>query len=204
MNRITNCLSSIPLFSTGFLSVYLFLTFFSILPFCHSSCPYNVQKESHRCFEGYNTQLTALQKSHPDTLFSGVNIEVLRSFCSAYINSMKCIQRLKTDCPRQIATIDQALTNLEGAQEELSELCSDDKIYEVYAMHLTCFYNEGSYSERCFRTHMNTSKNLLSHLDEQPLEMLCRNLLKTLECIQSNIAQKCGSEAGDLVPKLYF
>ncbi|KAJ8302249.1 hypothetical protein KUTeg_021236 [Tegillarca granosa] len=115
---------------------------------------------------------------------------------------MKCIQRLKTDCPRQIATIDQALTNLEGAQEELSELCSDDKIYEVYAMHLTCFYNEGSYSERCFRTHMNTSKNLLSHLDEQPLEMLCRNLLKTLECIQSNIAQKCGSEAGDLVPKL--
>ena len=50
---------------------------------------------------------------------------------SSYILAMNCISDLKALCPsRDHRRIDVTLYNLEGARNELGELCGDDKIYE--------------------------------------------------------------------------
>jgi hypothetical protein len=53
-------------------------------------------------------------------------------FCfSSYISAMKCISSLKSACPLNThPEIDMTMTNLQGAQAELAELCRDDVIYE--------------------------------------------------------------------------
>lgn len=73
--------------------------------------------------------------------------------CSAYKSTIQCIQNLKKDCPRQIVTIDKAFINLEGAQEELSELCRDDKIYEGRCFAPVQFSHDSCNSLKIYISH---------------------------------------------------
>ncbi|XP_052073386.1 uncharacterized protein LOC127711389 [Mytilus californianus] len=174
-----------------------------VLPFCIGTlCPSNVQREAFSCFAGYSTQLLNMQKSS-ETLFTGVDVELLRAFCSSYIQSMTCVDTLKKKCPSTLhEKIEVTLFHFEGAREELSELCKDDALYEVYARHMTCFLTSGSYSERCFEDTMNTSVRLMSRFDDKSLPQLCRDFRKTLNCIQTKIKRRCNEEAAGLVPIL--
>lgn len=174
-----------------------------VFPCCFgNSCPSNVQREAFSCFSGYSTQLLNMQKS-TETLFTGVDVELLRAFCSSYVQSMNCIEDLKVSCPLNLHTkIDITLINFDGAKDELEELCRDDALYEVYARHMTCFLNYGSYSERCFEDTMNTTVRLMKRIDDKSLPQLCGDFRKVLNCIRSNIERSCGQEAANLVPVL--
>ncbi|KAK3101399.1 hypothetical protein FSP39_003246 [Pinctada imbricata] len=164
-----------------------------------AECPSNPQRSAFSCFTEYNTQLLNMQKSR-GTLFSGVDVEILRAFCSSYNRAMNCIRRLKSNCPEnEQRRIDVTLYNLEGARNELSELCGDDKIYEIYARHMTCFQSAGPYSEQCFEDIMNTTIRLMKRIDDKGLHQLCNDLHLTLRCIRSNIDLNCGKEAASLV-----
>ncbi|XP_048743894.1 uncharacterized protein LOC125657249 [Ostrea edulis] len=165
-------------------------------------CPSPVQKYAFQCFTSYNTQMLNMIKSSA-TLFSGVDVEILRAFCSSYNQAMDCIENMKRLCPVSLhRKIEVTQMNLEGAKPELSALCNDDNIYERYARHMTCFREYGAYSERCFEKEMNSTIRLMQWISEDDFYQLCSDLSRTLDCIKSKIARTCGPEAVQLVPIL--
>ncbi|KAL5013468.1 hypothetical protein ScPMuIL_007738 [Solemya velum] len=170
-----------------------------LFPFSVCGCPSNVQQKAFSCFRDYSTQLLNMHKSSRK-LFSGVDVETLRAFCSSYISAMDCIAVLKSNCPEDVhSDIDFTLINVEGAYKELSELCHDDNIYEIYARHQTCFREEGDMSEWCYKQNMNISIRFMSKIDNRALEELCGDINKVQACIKPNIESKCGPEAVKLV-----
>lgn len=173
----------------------------SIFMFCavDGMCPSKLKMRSFSCFGDYNTQFLNMQKSQR-TLFSGVDVELLRAFCSAYMSAMSCINQLRTDCGEDHhVVINKPLVNLHGATDELSYMCQNDDIYEVYARHMSCYMSHGSYSERCFNDVMNTTSRFLKRLEWTSLDDFCRDLSQMLQCIKVNIGRSCGQEAANLM-----
>ncbi|XP_060072771.1 uncharacterized protein LOC132552601 [Ylistrum balloti] len=178
--------------------------FVTIFMFCVTDglCPSKLKMHSFSCFGDYNTQFLNMQKSQR-TLFSGVDVELLRAFCSAYLSAMTCINQLRTECGKDHHhVIEGPLINLNGATDELSFMCKNDDIYEVYARHMSCYMSHGSYSERCFHDVMNTTSRFLKRLNWKSLDDLCSDLSQVLLCIKGNIGQSCGQEAASLMDVL--
>nr|XP_034307033.1 uncharacterized protein LOC117682773 isoform X1 [Crassostrea gigas] len=188
--------------------ILMFLLILQIFSFAGSGgevypdCPSPVQKYAFQCFTGYNTQMLNMVKSSA-TLFSGVDVEIIRAFCSAYNQAMVCIENMKEICPASLhRKIEATLMNLQGAKPEVSALCTDDNIYERYARHMTCLREYGAYSERCFRDGMNSSIRLMQWISEDDIYQLCSDLNRTVDCITSKIGRWCGPEAAQLIPIL--
>ncbi|XP_061195418.1 uncharacterized protein LOC133203665 [Saccostrea echinata] len=182
--------------------ILLFFTLTGSLGADYLYCPSPVQKYAFECFTDYNTQMLNMKKSSA-TLLSGVDVEILRAFCSSYNTAMACIRNMKELCPMSLhRKIEATQMNLEGAQSELSALCSDDSIYERYARYMTCFREFGPYSESCFKRKMNSKIRLMQWINEDDIFQLCRDLARTLDCITSTITIECGPEAAQLVPVL--
>ncbi|KAK3103521.1 hypothetical protein FSP39_019833 [Pinctada imbricata] len=166
------------------------------------TCPGNVKVAASTCFANYKQHYVNIQKRE-NTLFTGVDVEILRSFCSSYIDAMKCITDLKSRCASNSKfQINSTLADFDVAVDELSSLCLNDVVYEVYARHRTCFEMNKAYSMRCFDNIMNTSVRLLRRIDHKPLDEFCGDMKKLLSCIGNNIERNCNREAASLVEKL--
>ncbi|XP_033746643.1 uncharacterized protein LOC117331829 isoform X2 [Pecten maximus] len=191
-------------YRTAYLFGYIIQIFTVVSMFCavEGLCPSKLKMRSFSCFGDYNTQFLNMQKSQR-TLFSGVDVELLRAFCSAYMSAMSCINELRMECGKDHhQVIDGPLINLNGATEELSFMCQNDDIYEVYARHMSCYMSHGSYSERCFNDVMNTTSRFLKRVNWKSLDDLCRDLSHVLQCIKGNIGRSCGQEAASLMDVL--
>ncbi|XP_062611517.1 uncharacterized protein LOC134273326 [Saccostrea cucullata] len=184
------------------LPILLFFTLAGSLGADFPYCPSPVQKYAFECFTDYNTQMLNMKKSSA-TLLSGVDVEILRAFCSSYNTAVACIGNIKEVCPKSLhRKIEATQMNLEGAHSELSELCSDDSIYERYARYMACFREFGPYSESCFKREMKSQLRLMQWISEDDIYQLCSDLAQTLDCITSTITIECGPEAAQLVPVL--
>ena len=51
-----------------------------LLPLVRTDCPGNVQVSASNCFDNYKSHFVNMQKRE-NTLFTGVDVEILRSFC---------------------------------------------------------------------------------------------------------------------------
>ncbi|XP_021376520.1 uncharacterized protein LOC110465186 isoform X2 [Mizuhopecten yessoensis] len=183
-------------------SIIQIFTVISVVSVTDGQCPSKLKMHSFSCFGDYNTQFLNMQKSQR-TLFSGVDVELLRAFCSAYMSAMSCINQLKAECGEDHHhVIDVPLINLNGATDELSFMCQNDDIYEVYARHMSCYMVHGSYSERCFHDVMNTTSRFLKRVNWKSLDDLCRDLSQVMQCIKDNIGRSCGQEAASLMDVL--
>lgn len=174
-----------------------------LLCLCRTSvaaCPTDVQTYANGCFVEYNTQLKHIQE-HDRQFFSGVDVENLRSLCSKYESAIFCIQGLHKECPPQTSSqIDvDKLVSFDGSQTELSELCKDDKILEVYARNQNCFIIHGQYSEQCFKRAMDINISAIKDVSKKPLNQFCSDMKSLNSCISTNILLKCGKEAESLV-----
>lgn len=179
-------------------SKFLFiLTFGWLVPLCRAECPrQNLQETALQCFNNFSTQKVHLDKSG-SRLFSGIDIEVLRIFCSSYTDAMTCISNLIEFCPEdKHREIKVALVNFSGMEQELQDLCTTNGLYEKYAQHMTCFMERGQKSDWCFDRHLNVTVNDLTQED------LCCRMREVTNCIENNIRQGCGAEASELVHRL--
>ncbi|OWF39324.1 uncharacterized protein LOC110465172 [Mizuhopecten yessoensis] len=166
-----------------------------------TGCPQYVKTAASNCFGDYRTQLHSLQESD-HALFSGVNVELLRSFCTTYNNALKCVQQLFDDCPPEAdGQITESLKNQDayGAHEELTQLCRNDNIYEVYARNQNCLQAVGSNSETCFENIMHTTVRLMQRIDSLPLQELCGDIKELIKCIKTGVRTKCSEEAAKIV-----
>ncbi|XP_033746639.1 uncharacterized protein LOC117331828 [Pecten maximus] len=166
-----------------------------------TSCPQYVKTAASNCFSDYRTQLHSLQESD-HALFSGVNVELLRSFCTTYNEALRCVQQLFDGCPPEAdAQITDSLKNQDayGAHEELTQLCRNDMIYEVYARNQNCLQAVGSNSEQCFENIMHTTVRLMQRIDSLPLQELCGDIKQLIKCIKTGVLMKCSSEAAKIV-----
>lgn len=165
-----------------------------LLPLCEADCPeLDLQERAFRCFDRFSSQKVHLDKSG-SRLFSGIDTEVLRVFCSSYIEAMTCIRNLMERCPEDThKDISIALVNLRGMDQELQDLCLTNGLYEKYAPKMNCFMDRGHKSDWCFDRSLNGSYNDL------PLEDLCSRMREVTLCIENNIRQGCGEEAAELV-----
>ncbi|XP_041348482.1 uncharacterized protein LOC121368035 [Gigantopelta aegis] len=165
-------------------------------------CPQDVTLQAYGCFTSYSTELQNMYKSR-HKLCCGVNVEVLRAFCSSYVSAVACITSLKSRCPRERhSQINKSLVNLQGSEKELAELCFDDNLYEQYAIHQTCFANEGFLTEHCFERFFNSTLRIMSRVRHGSMYDLCSNMRKIMDCVKPNILMKCGPVAEGLVDKL--
>ncbi|XP_060072767.1 uncharacterized protein LOC132552598 [Ylistrum balloti] len=166
-----------------------------------TTCPQYVKTAASNCFSDYRTQLHSLQESD-HALFSGVNVELLRSFCTTYNEALRCVQQLFDNCPPEAdAQITESLKNQDayGAHEELTQLCRDDMIYEVYARNQNCLQAVGGNSERCFENIMHTTVRLMQRIDSLPLQELCGDIKELIKCIKTGVLMKCSTEAAKIV-----
>lgn len=164
-------------------------------------CPQYVKTAASNCFSDYRTQLHSLQESD-HALFSGVNVELLRSFCTTYNDALRCVQQLFDSCPPEAdAQITESLKNQDayGAHEELTQLCRNDMIYEVYARNQNCLQAVGGNSERCFENIMHTTVRLMQRIDSLPLQELCGDIKQLIKCIKTGVLMKCSPEAAKIV-----
>ncbi|PVD25209.1 hypothetical protein C0Q70_15707 [Pomacea canaliculata] len=124
-------------------------------------------------------------------------ILTIRSCClsSSYMDAMTCISRLKEECPEsKHPQIDRSLTNLHGGRDALDDLCTDDRIIEVYARHQSCFTEAGPSSERCLSRKFNVSIKLLANVNTEPKDKFCSDMRSALTCVQNKVKQMCSSE----------
>lgn len=167
-----------------------------------SSCPRDVSTLAHTCFTSYSREYQNMQAS-PKRLCCGVDVETLRAFCSSYMHGMDCISDLKKRCPEsKHGTIEEAMTNLHGAEEALKSLCSDDTNIEVYARFQSCFTRTGPTSEVCFQRHLNTSIQFMPNMDAKHMAEFCSDMRGAVRCIQDNVRKTCGEDAAKLATTL--
>ncbi|KAK3581251.1 hypothetical protein CHS0354_032973 [Potamilus streckersoni] len=166
------------------------------------ACPQHPANEAFSCFRDYSSQKLNLDSSERQ-LYSGIDVEILRAFCSSFKSAMTCISQLIRTCPQnKHSDIEMALVNFQGSETVLANLCQTEDLYEKYAQYQTCFYTRGLRSQKCFQSSFNSSIHLMSSFEDLSLEDICSKLRKTKECIRLNIAQGCGQKAADLVELL--
>lgn len=180
--------------------VWYFACLLWVFKTCLALCPSDVQTYASDCFSHYKTQLKHMQKTDR-TLFSGVDVENLRSLCSSYKGAILCIQSLHNECPPEKhdqIDISQILS-FDGSQTDLSEICKDDTILEVYARNQNCFIIHGQYSEQCFLRDMDLNISSINDVINKPINKFCSDMKGLNSCISTNILLKCGKEAESLV-----
>ena len=68
-----------------------------LLPLARTDCPGNVQVSASNCFDNYKSHFVNMQKRE-NTLFTGVDVEILRSFCRYilfFVKSMRTTTNLR-------------------------------------------------------------------------------------------------------------
>ncbi|XP_052781082.1 uncharacterized protein LOC128217756 [Mya arenaria] len=166
------------------------------LPSCVCECPTGdrVELRAQGCFRDYNLQKASVDRSDR-RLFSGIDIEILRAYCSTYIASYNCVHEYLRECPDSRPRIQAALLAYADAQE-LTDLCRTHRLYELYAQHMNCFTDRGSKSDWCFDKEINSSVQYLNPVSQ---EELCSRMIAVTRCIENNIRQGCGEQAAEIV-----
>lgn len=155
-----------------------------------------LKNDAAACFRPYNTQKHNVDRSD-QKLFSGINIEILRAYCSSYLDAMQCVSRLLTGCPASSQReVEETLVSYNGIQEELTDLCTTQRLYELYSQHMGCFSSRGEKSEWCYKSKLN---NTVQNIYSTPSEEFCSQVRDATFCIENNIRQGCGEQAKELV-----
>ncbi|KAH3876442.1 hypothetical protein DPMN_000284 [Dreissena polymorpha] len=168
-----------------------------LLPLCSTKCPTSdrIQAATQECFREYSIQKVFVDRSER-RLFSGIDIEILRAYCSAYLDAYSCVRQLMQSCPSSHhADIKTAVTPF-ADEHELTELCKTHRLYELYAQYMMCFSDRGKKSDWCFDKEINSS---VMHLHQVEVQELCNRLVSVTRCIESNIRLGCGEQAAELV-----
>ncbi|KAK0063137.1 hypothetical protein Bpfe_007333, partial [Biomphalaria pfeifferi] len=173
--------------------------------FSSGSCPHDVKGTAHECFTAYSFQLTNMVNS-ANKLCCGMDVETLRAFCDSYRMAVSCIHHLRSTCHRaRHLDIESASVHFEDTRHVLHELCSDDSLFENYAMHQTCLTKAGPVSEQCFNTHLghlvhsNQSFRFLTKIsNHRRKEQVCVDMYNTITCVKRNINNTCGHHAARL------
>ncbi|KAH3876441.1 uncharacterized protein LOC127868696 [Dreissena polymorpha] len=169
----------------------------SLLPLCATQCPtnYRVQAATQECFREYSIQKVYVDRSER-RLFSGIDIEILRAYCSAYLDAYSCVRQLMQSCPTSHhKDIKTALASF-ADDPELTELCKTHRLYELYAQYMMCFSDRGKKSDWCFDKEINSS---VMHVYQVKVQELCNRMVSVTRCIESNIRLGCGEQAAELV-----
>lgn len=201
-------------FTNCFSCVWNYITWRSLFAFFHITCVINLlcmfplvtgtscsdtemlKKEAVACFRSYGTQKTYVDRSE-QRLFSGIDIETLRAYCSSYLEAIQCVSKLVTGCPSSAQSqVEEALVSYNGIQEELTDLCRTQNLYELYAQYMTCYAERGQKSDWCFESKLNNSMLSIYKL---PSPEFCGRIQEATYCIQNNIRQECGEKAAELV-----
>ncbi|XP_045164340.2 uncharacterized protein LOC123528584 [Mercenaria mercenaria] len=201
-------------FRNSFSCMRNYLTLKSLLTFCRLTCIINLvilwpqtvvaqcpdvetlKSDAEACFRPYSTQKLYLDRND-QKLFSGIDIEILRAYCSSYLKAMQCVSKLLKDCPQSSQKqVEEAIVNYNGIQEELTDLCTTQRLYELYAQYMTCYSTRGQKSEWCYKSKLN---NTVPNIYTQPTEQFCRRVQEATFCIENNIRQGCGEQAKELV-----
>ncbi|XP_060580680.1 uncharacterized protein LOC132737412 [Ruditapes philippinarum] len=190
------------------------VTLKSLLAFCRLTCIINLVSmwphcavaqcaevdtlisSAEECFQPYGTQKLYVDRSE-QKLFSGIDIEILRAYCSSYLESMHCVSTLISSCPPSSRKqVEDALVNYSGIQKELTDLCTTSGLYELYAQYMTCYSKLGEKSEKCYRSKLN---NTVPNIYTPPTEQFCSQVREATLCIENNIREACGEQAKELV-----
>ncbi|KAH3876427.1 uncharacterized protein LOC127868695 [Dreissena polymorpha] len=168
-----------------------------LLPLCAAQCPTSdrVQVTTQECFRQYSIQKVYVDRSER-RLYSGVDIEILRAYCSSYLEAYTCVRQLLQSCPTSYhKDIKTALTPY-ADEPELTELCKTHRLYELYAQYMMCFSDRGKKSDWCFDKEINSS---VMHVHQVDVQELCNRMVSVTRCIESNIRLGCGEQAAELV-----
>ncbi|KAH3876424.1 uncharacterized protein LOC127868688 isoform X2 [Dreissena polymorpha] len=180
-----------------FCRINVFLIAVCLLPICAALCPTSdrVQAATQECFREYSIQKVYVDRGER-RLYSGVDIEILRAYCSAYLDAFNCVRQLLQSCPTSHhKDIKAALTPF-ADDPELTELCKTHRLYELYAQYMICFSDRGKKSDWCFDKEISSS---VMHVYQVDVQELCNRMLSVTRCIESNIRLGCGEQAADLV-----
>ncbi|KAL4227107.1 hypothetical protein ACF0H5_015080 [Mactra antiquata] len=148
------------------------------------------------CFQDYN--LYKLNVDHSDyRLFSGIDIEILRAYCTSYTGALQCVSNLVKSCPKSTQIkLEEELNKQKNIQEELTELCTTQRLYELYAQYMSCYTAKGRKTNWCYESKLNKSDH---NLHQYPTENFCIRVQETAHCIETAIRQSCGEQAAELV-----
>ncbi|KAH3876431.1 hypothetical protein DPMN_000271 [Dreissena polymorpha] len=98
---------------------------------CAAQCPTSdrVKATTQECLREYSIQKVYVDRSER-RLYSGVDIEILRAYCSAYLEAFNCVRQLLQSCPTSHhADLKTALAPF-ADDPELTELCKTHRLYE--------------------------------------------------------------------------
>lgn len=183
------------------LGIFCFLTVIYQAGLVGGRCPHDVSKEANMCFTDFSREYQNVQNSQHG-LCCGIDVEYLRAFCESYKDGMRCINKLRTKCPESVG-VERPISNLHGSEIALNDMCEKDILIEVYSRLQSCLTDVGPGTESCFRRHLNvTGVRLMSNVEARHTSEFCSNMKRTMDCIQSNVRPRCGSEAVDLVSVL--
>lgn len=155
-----------------------------------------LKKEALSCFRAYDTQKIYVDRSD-QRLFSGIDIETLRAYCSSYREAIMCVSKLVSSCPKTAQQqVEEALVNYNGIQEELTDLCTTQKLYELYAQYMNCYAERGQKSDWCYESKLNNS---IQNIYKPPTPEFCSLMEEATSCIENNIRSACGEQATELV-----
>ncbi|RUS74572.1 hypothetical protein EGW08_017653 [Elysia chlorotica] len=192
--------------------VSLGLIFLLVASLAQGSCPSDLLLGTHACFTAFTLSYERMRQSQ-QKLCCGLDVETLRALCRAYVDSMACVEGVKSQCPlEKHADIDRSLINLDGATQELNGLCSDDTIIENYAMQQSCLRAAGPSSETCLAIFLEqgirpqgderSGIRFLSLVESTTMDVFCRKMSSAISCVQRNVQRACGQQAASLVPAL--
>ncbi|XP_013408958.1 uncharacterized protein LOC106172692 [Lingula anatina] len=167
------------------------------------TCPSSssqVREEIKSCTQNYNQHLGQLTAG-PRFLYSGVDVEAIRTFCQGYDQGTRCLEFMIKMCPETKSQVQTYLYNMTNFQE----LCTHPKLYEVYAMHQNCYIAQKKYSENCYRTYYTVSDDVTYNAkigQQAAVQIVCIRLDDFLNCVKDNIFAKCGPEASTITDVL--
>jgi hypothetical protein len=156
-------------------------------------CPDNVRDSTTSCLTTYNNHFYQLTQSG-QTLYSGVDVELIRQLCQAFKESAICAHTIQKNCPEtehsKIETVAADLINV-------ADLCAQTNLIEVYARYQNCYRNVQPSSQKCYEMYSAESNPLMSKVqsgDQQALISMCGYFTNLVTCIQSHVRPNCHSE----------
>lgn len=167
-----------------------------------SECPLaeTVQQEVAACFRKYEDTRRAYMDTNQTNLFLGIDIEILRAYCSSYSEAMVCVRWMHQTCSDSMRKqIERTIVTIDGYTEELKDLCSTANLYELYAQYMNCFLERRQKSETCYYSKLAYSTQSIYDLSQ---DELCNRMRDTVLCVENNIRVGCGEKAAELVSLL--
>jgi hypothetical protein len=121
----------------------------------------DVELQSRDCMTDFYSQLDLLHMTN-HRFFTGVDAEIIRSVCSQFHESVRCLQGVREQCPGTVS--ESIIDALIEPHLSLHELCVLPEFYEQYSIHHNCFHRVRSQSDSCWTRFRSTTADLVSEI----------------------------------------